>query len=343
MILDTFIMSENQNTKPGKTGILIVQLGTPDDATPAAVRRFLREFLSDKYVVDTNRVLWFFILNFIILRTRPKKSAKLYERLFERYGPVIRTYTTSLTEKIQNEFDRNQSPCIVRSGMRYGNPSLKKVLTDMIENQGCEEILVVPLFPQYSQATSATIYEAVMKQAVKSRFSPAIRFMSPFYNKRGYVESLSQMVNSALSQRLTPPEKIIFSYHGIPKRYVQKGDPYEKMCLETTELLKQRIDYPSYKILHTYQSRFGPEEWLTPATDQTLIDLAKNQITDVMILCPGFTMDCLETLDEIGVESRKIFVENGGQKLELLSCLNDSDLWAAELFKLIENDLQGWV
>lgn len=336
-------MFKNQNTKPGKTGVLLVQLGTPDDATPAAVRRYLREFLSDKYVVDTNRVLWFFVLNFIILTTRPKKSAKLYGRLFERYGPVLRTYTASLTEKIQNEFNKNDSPCIIRFGMRYGNPSLKKIITDMIENQGCEKILVVPLFPQYSQATNATIYEAVMKQAVKSRFSPAIRFMSPFYDKRGYVECFSNMINSALSTRPSPPEKIIFSYHGIPKRYVQKGDPYEKMCLETTELLKQKIDYPSYKILHTYQSRFGPEEWLTPATDETLMELAKNQITDVMVACPGFTMDCLETLDEIGVESRKLFVENGGQKLELLSCLNDSDSWATELFKLIENNSQGWV
>lgn len=326
-----------------KIGILLAQLGTPDEPTPQAVKKYLREFLWDRRVVDVNRIFWFFILHGIILNTRPQKSALLYQRLHENYGPVLLTYCQSLTQKISNHFAQKNEEVIVRFGMRYGNPSLKSVVQDMVKNQNCSQVLLVPLYPQYCAATTGSTYDALNQEFLKWRWVPSLRVLPPFYNQSGYIQSLVNLFNVALEKRTQPPERIILSYHGIPQRYVDKGDPYACMCMDTTDAIKASLNFPKDKILHTYQSRFGKELWLKPYTDETLQELAKSGVKDVMIACPSFTMDCLETLDEIGVESQRLFRKNGGERLELVSCLNDDGFWVKNFIQMIESNLQGWI
>lgn len=322
-----------------KTGILLVQLGTPDEPTPEAVRRYLKEFLWDPRVVDVNRVWWFFILNFIILNTRPEKSAALYEKVHTEYGPLLRIYSESLAKKIGQKFASENNNTVVCYGMRYGNPSLKSVLDKMIHDDHCDRLLIAPLFPQYCSATTGSIYEEVFRHLKKKRWIPTVQFLPPFYKKDSYIDSVAQLIKDALEKRDTKPERILLSYHGIPKRYVNNGDPYECMCLDTTDAIKAKLDFPADKILHTYQSRFGKEEWLRPYTDETIENLAREGIQDILVSCPAFTMDCLETIEEIGDENTKLFLRNGGQRLQLASCLNDHDFWIDGLFDLIKREL----
>lgn len=316
-----------------KTGVLLVQLGTPDAPTLPAVRRYLKEFLSDRHVIDFNPLVWRLILNLIILPVRSKKSAGLYKRLFTTYGPVLLNYTRSLASKLQTSLGDDN--IVVRFGMRYGHPSLKTALRQIVDNDHCDSLLIVPLFPQFSRTTTGSIADFVKDELARFERKPSVAVLPPFYNQQPYTRSVSRLINRSLEQRPSPPGRIILSYHGLPKRYVKKGDPYEGQCLKTTELIKKELDYPEENILHTYQSRFGPEAWLSPYTDETLVALAKSGIGDVLVACPSFTMDCLETLDEIGVENRKLFLENGGKRLELVSCLNDHDHWVKALAGMI--------
>lgn len=321
-----------------KTGILLVQLGTPDEPTPEAVRRYLKEFLWDPRIVDVNRLWWFFILNFIILNTRPEKTAALYERVHTEYGPLLRIYSKSLTRKIQEKFALEHQNTIVRYGMRYGNPSLKSVLDTMIHDDHCDRLLIVPLFPQYSSATTGSIYEAVFRHLQKKRWIPTVSFLAPFYQEDVYVNGVARLIKEALEKRDAPPERILLSYHGLPQRHVKNGDPYACMCLDTTDAIKLKLNFPADKILHTYQSRFGKEEWLKPYTDETIEKLAKEGIRDILVSCPAFTMDCLETIEEIGDHNTKLFLQNGGKRLQLVSCLNDHDFWVDGLFSIIDPD-----
>lgn len=318
-----------------KTGILLVQLGTPDEPTPVALRRYLKEFLWDPRVVDANRVWWFFILNFIILNTRPQKSAALYERVHTEYGPLLRIYSESLAKKIQEKFLAETQNTIVHYAMRYGNPSLKSVLDKMIHDDHCDHLLIVPLFPQYASATTGSIYEEVFRILKKKRWIPTLQFLAPFYKNEIYINCVARLIKEALQERDTPPERILLSYHGLPQRQVKNGDPYECMCLTTTDAIKTKLNFPAEQILHTYQSRFGKEEWLTPYTDETIQKLAQDGIQDILVCCPAFTMDCLETIEEIGDHNTKLFLQNGGQRLQLVSCLNDHDFWADGLLNLI--------
>lgn len=349
-------------------GVLLAQLGTPAVPTPAAVRSYLKEFLSDRRVVEINPVLWFFILNGIILNTRPKKSAALYQRMFENYGPVLQTYTRSLTAKIQGRFAAARSAAaptapsapasvapaasatpagavqiLVRSGMRYGTPALKTVLRELVEKDGCERILLVPLYPQYCASTSGSTYDAVFGELLKMRHIPSLRVMPPYHTTSAYLDSVAHLTNEVLLRRPRPPERVILSYHGIPQRYVAAGDPYAAHCEATTAGLKSRLNFPVERILHTYQSRFGKEPWLTPYTDETIKNLASAGVKDLLVACPGFTMDCLETIDEIGVENRHVFSGAGGERLQLVSCLNDHPVWVEALSGLIQNELKGWM
>lgn len=323
-----------------RVGIVLVQLGTPDEATPEAVRRYLREFLSDPHVVEANRVLWFFILNGIILTFRPKKSALLYERLFSTYGPVLKTYSTSLTKKMTPAL-KNAGVHSVSYAMRYGNPSLKTHLQEIARE--CTHLLVVPLFPQYSNSTTGSVQDLVQEELAKMRFKPTVRFMPPFYNTPEFIHGVARLMNEALQKRATPPDRILMSYHGIPKRYSDLGDPYGEMCKISTDLISLQLNYPKDKILHVYQSRFGKEPWLTPYLDETIEELAKSGVKDLVIASPAFTMDCLETLDEIGYETRKKFLALGGSRLELVSCLNDHDFWAESFSALLIKELGGWI
>lgn len=320
-----------------KTGILFVQLGTPDEATPQALKRYLKEFLSDPHVVETCPFMWWLILNGIILRTRPAKSAKLYERLFNNYGPILLTYTQSLIQKIQKEFD--DSNLCFDFAMRYGNPSMQSVIEKMVYKDKCERLFVVPLFPQYSNSTTGSVYDKVFDIIKTIRHKPQIEFLSPFYAHPLYIESLAKDINDKLKSEKTPPEKLILSYHGIPVRYVNRGDPYDDHCQRTTQRLIPQINFPKENIIHCYQSRFGKEPWLQPYTDQTVEQFGDEGIKNVLVACPAFTMDCLETLDEIGVENLEAFKEHGGERLELVSCLNDKDHWIKNFAQIIKDQL----
>lgn len=355
-------------SRSSRIGVLLAQLGTPAAPTPAAVKSYLKEFLSDRRVVEINPILWFFTLNGIILNTRPKKSAALYQRMFENYGPVLQTYTRSLTDKIQVRFATARSAAtptalsapasvapavsatptdgvqiLVRSGMRYGKPALKAVLRQLVEKDGCERILLVPLYPQYSASTSGSTYDAVFGELLKMRKIPTLRVMPPYHATAAYLDSVSHLTNEVLARRERLPERVILSYHGIPQRYVAAGDPYAAHCEATTTGLKSRLRFAPDKVLHTYQSRFGKEPWLTPYTDETIKNLAAEGVKDLLVACPGFTMDCLETIDEIGVENRHVFIGAGGERLQLVSCLNDHPVWVEGLSGLIENELKGWL
>lgn len=325
-----------------RIGVILVQLGTPDEATPQAVRTYLKEFLSDPHVIEINKWLWKLILNGIILRTRPKKSALLYQRLFQTYGPVLKIYSESLAKKIATDF-KEYSHITIDYGMRYGNPSLKAKIEQFVLHDKVTHLMIVPLFPQYSNATTGSVYDLAQEVLSRFRFKPALHLFEPFYCKAGYIASTAELINSCIDSRATPPEKLILSYHGLPQSYSDRGDPYHEMCLETTKLLSEVIHLPKENILHTYQSRFGNQKWLEPALDITITELAKLGTDDIIVACPAFSMDCLETLDEVGYEARKLFIENGGERFELVSCLNDTNNWATALSKMIFDELNSWL
>lgn len=319
-----------------KLAVLLVQLGTPDDPTPDAVERYLREFLSDPYVIKVNRWLWFIILNFMILPTRRHKSAALYERLFNTYGKVLLTYTKSLAEKTEHALlNETKSPIPVAFAMRYGSPSLKNVVSEIIATHNPDKIIVVPMFPQYSDTTTGSIKHEI--ELIKQELETTAVFdvVTDFHDETAYIESVAYLINAALACRDKPPQRLMLSYHGIPQSYVDDGDCYAEQCRKTTELIKSKINFPRDLVLHTYQSRFGKKKWLTPYTDEMVKLLADQGIDDIMVACPGFTCDCLETLDEIGFELKKTFIEAGGKNLELVSALNDHDEWAENLTQII--------
>lgn len=319
---------------PARVAVILVQLGSPENAKPESVKKFLREFLSDSDVIQMSRWLWLPILHGIILNTRPPKSALLYERFFGTYGRTLHAYTHSLAHKLENIFLRDHMPLEVVFAMRYGTPALKNVLQ---RHEG-KNLFIVPLFPQYSQTTTGS----VERLATRERANGSFKILKHFHNNAYFIESICRVLEISLQQRPSPPQRLVLSYHGLPRSYVQKGDPYHEQCLKTTELVSQKINFPKENILHAYQSRFGRQEWLKPYTDQVLIDLAKNGIQDVMIAFPGFTMDCLETLDEVGVTFKKIFSAHGAMRLELVSCLNDGDVWAENLAQMIKKKIREY-
>lgn len=312
--------------------ILLVQLGTPDEATPEAVRRYLKEFLGDPHVVDINRFLWFIILNCFILPFRPQKSAALYQRLFQEHGPILRTLTHSLSQKLQDKY-RSQGIDVIYA-MRYGTPSLSSRLKEL--SLQYQNILVVPLFPQYSNTTTGSIIDRVNEILPELSPKPHIDFIQSYSEEDIYLDCLAQSINQHLDKQKEQPERLLLSYHGIPERYVAQGDPYHLMCLETTERLRPRLNIEPQLVKHCYQSRFGKEPWLQPYTDEVITSLGQQGVKKIAAACPAFSMDCLETLDEIGVESAQVFKENGGESLELIPCLNDQEIWVDGLFTIIE-------
>lgn len=312
------------------TGILLTQLGTPKDASKTEVKNFLKEFLSDPHVIHVNRLLWWPLLHGIVLNTRPKRSAMVYARFFALYGRTLITYVQSLTKKLQAHFDPQNT--VIADAMRYGEPSLQQGLNKL---KSCDRILVVPLFPQFSHTTTGSIQDEIKKSCAAR--TATVQFLPPFFAHPLYIDSLFFTIEQALKERSQPPQLLLLSYHGIPQSYIREGDPYLDHCTKTTELVKQRIkDIP---ISQCFQSRFGKAKWLEPSTDETLQKLAHRGIRDVMVLCPSFTMDCLETLDEIGIEGVKLFKIWGGKYLQVLSCLNDNDNWARNLAHIIQEQL----
>ena len=325
-----------------KIGVLLVNLGTPDGTDYWSMRKYLKQFLMDRRVVDIFKPLWWLILNGPILTFRPSKSGKAYEKIWDKdnYGSPLRKHTVNQTKKLQELFKQDKQ-IIIEHAMRYGKPEIDKTLYKMKEN-GCTKIVLMPLYPQYAASTSATVKDEVFKWLLEQRWQPDIRTISPWFDDSNYIKALANTIKDNLKNK-TKPDMLLISFHGIPKRYFMAGDPYHCHCIKTARLLRQELKWPENKILVTFQSRFGPEPWLQPYTDKTIIDLAKNGLKNIAVVAPGFISDCLETLEELNVEARELFIENGGQNFEYIPCLNDNKHSIKLLNQIIKTNLLGWV
>lgn len=331
------------SAKLPKVGVLLVNLGTPDGTSYGPMRRYLAEFLSDRRVIEWSRLIWYPILYGIVLNTRPRRSGRLYDRIWnhENNKSPLRTYTRAQGEKLAKALS-DQPNVVVDWAMRYGQPSIESI-TDRLLQQGCERIVIFPLYPQYSATTTATVNDKFFEALMKKRFMPAIRTVPSYEAEPVYIDALARSVEKHLATLSFKPEVILTSYHGIPKSYSDKGDPYRQQCLETTRLLRERLGLGEDEMRATFQSRFGPEEWLQPYTDETVKELAKNGVKSVAVLNPGFVADCLETVDEIGNEAAEEFLENGGENFSHIPCLNDSEEGMKVIETLVRRELLGWV
>lgn len=327
----------------GKIGVLLVNLGTPDGTDKVSMRRYLKEFLSDRRVIETPRIIWWPVLNGIILNTRPKKSGALYASIWnnEKNESPLRTFTRSQGEKLALAFDDHEN-VVVDWAMRYGKPSIALRL-DWLKQQGCERILVFPLYPQYSATTTATVNDKAFDALKAMRWQPALRTVPPYFDHPAYIDALAVSIENHLASLDFELEKVIASFHGIPKSYFDKGDPYYCHCMKTSRLLNERLGWEEGRLMTTFQSRFGPQDWLQPYTDKTVERLASEGVKNIAIFNPGFVVDCLETLEEIAGEVADTFREHGGEKFTHIPCLNDSDEGMRVIEAVVRQELQGWV
>ena len=319
--------------KYGKTGVLIINLGTPDSTSWLDIRKYLREFLSDRRVIEVNPIIWQIILNLFILNFRPSKTAKAYKEIWmkdENISPLL-YYTKKQSEKISNSISKEN--IIIDFAMRYGNPSIKSKI-NKLQKIGCENLVILPLYPQYAAATTATVCDEVYRTLMKMRWQPSLKIIPHYESDSLYIDALVNSLNKKINEISWKPDLIIASYHGIPKKYFDKGDPYHCYCHKTTRLMKEK--YKSINIETTFQSRFGPQEWLTPYTDKTLESLPQKGVKNLLVICPGFASDCVETLEEINIQGRESFLSKGGENFDLIPCLND-DSDHIELFEKLVN------
>ena len=325
-------------------GVLLVNLGTPDAPDAPAIRRYLKEFLGDPRVIENNSLLWKAVLNGIILPLRSRRKAHDYQKIWNREAneSPIKTFTRSQAEKLAGTLEPLGHHVIVDWAMRYANPSIASRLEALIK-RGCDRILVMPLYPQYSAATTATVCDEVYRYVMKLRNQPALRILPPYYEDPYYIEVLASSLQAELKALTFQPDMILASYHGMPKQYVDKGDPYEAQCVRTTELLRAHLGFDDKKLMMTFQSRFGRAKWLEPFTIKSVKALAKKGVKNLVVLTPGFAADCLETLEEIAVENARVFKRNGGQNFALIPCLNDSEAGMLLIWQLAMRELKGWV
>ena len=324
-------------------GVLLVNLGTPDAADARGVRVYLKEFLSDPRVVENQGLVWKLILNGIILRRRPRIKALDYQKIWnkERDESPLKTITRAQAEKLARGV-AGHDHVEVDWAMRYGNPSIKAGIASLVK-RGCERILVVPLYPQYSAATSATVCDEVFRVLASMRAQPTLRVTPPYYDTPDYIEAIGGSIESHLATLSFKPELIVASFHGMPKEYVDKGDPYQAQCIATVDALRARLGLDASKLLLTFQSRFGNAEWLQPYTDKTIEQLAKDGVRRIAVVMPGFAADCLETLEEIAQENAEIFRHHGGEAFSAIPCLNDSEAGVNVIRELVLRELQGWI
>ncbi|MDB5890977.1 MAG: Ferrochelatase [Polaromonas sp.] len=322
------------------TAVLLCNLGTPDAPTPAAVRRYLAEFLSDHRVVEIPRAVWWLILHGIILRVRPKKSAAKYASIWTAEGSPLKVWTEKQALMLRGYLAVRGQPADVRYAMRYGNPSIASQL-DQLKAEGVTRVLIMPAYPQYSATTTASVFDAVYIWASKVRHLPELRFVNHYHDEAGYINALADRVK-AHWQANGRAEQLIMSFHGVPERTLKLGDPYHCECHKTARLLAVHLGLKPGQYQVTFQSRFGKAKWLEPYTEPTLIKLASTGVKSVDVMCPGFTGDCLETLEEINMEARHAFMEAGGKSYNYIACLNDSPVWLAALADLTINHLSGW-
>jgi len=327
---------------PAMTGILLTNLGSPDAPTPAALRRYLKEFLWDSRVVELPRLLWWLILHGVILNVRPRRSAAAYARIWTDKGSPLIYTTMQQGEALQQSLrQRFGDTVLVEIGMRYGNPSIRSAL-DALREKGCDRLLILPLYPQYSATTTASTLDAVFDVLESWRRLPELRTVNGYHDHSAYIGALAASVRDYW-QAHGEPERLIVSFHGIPKRYFEAGDPYPCLCRKTARLLGEALRLDEERMLVTFQSRFGREEWVQPYTDATLRALAADGITSVDVICPGFAADCLETLEEIAMENRDIFVGAGGRQFRYIPALNASPEHIGALADITAGHLGGWL
>ena len=330
-------------TRPERVGVLLVNLGTPDSADARGVRVYLKEFLSDPRVIEDQGLIWKLLLNGVILRIRPGRKARDYQKIWntEKNESPLKTITRAQSEKLAEAIS-DHDHVVVDWAMRYGNPSIRSGI-DALTAQGCDRLLVVPLYPQYSAATSATVCDEVFRVLSEMRLQPTLRVSPPYYDDPDYIEALAVSINAHLKTLPFQPELIVASFHGMPQKYVDKGDPYQAQCIATTDALRKRLGLEASKLILTFQSRFGFDQWLQPYTDKTIEKLAKDGVRRVAVVMPGFSADCLETLEEIAQENAEIFKHNGGEQFAFIPCLNDSDPGMDVIRQLVLRELQGWI
>ena len=328
-------MNENHpKINYGKTGVLLINLGTPDSTSWWDIRKYLKEFLSDRRVIEVNPIIWQIILNCFILTFRPSKTAKAYKEIWmknENMSP-LRYYTMMQTQKLSEKLKMNN--IIVDFAMRYGSPSINGKIKELKE-KGCENLIILPLYPQYASPTTATVCDEVFRSLMKLRWQPSLQIISHYEGNPLYIDAIVNSIKKKISEINWKPDLIIASYHGIPKKYFNKGDPYHCYCMKTTRLLKEKFN--SIEIMTTFQSRFGPQEWLTPYTDKTLEEIPKQGKKNILVICPGFASDCVETLEEIAIQGKESFIDAGGENFDLIPCLNDNEDHINLLKNLVEN------
>ena len=337
--------TDHPPVKSGRIGVLLMNLGTPEATDYWSMRRYLKEFLSDRRVIETSRLTWWPVLNLIILSKRPGPKGRDYASIWNKdlnEGP-LKTITRSQTEQLAAHLKETAGGRItVDWAMRYGNPPIRSAIESLL-GQGCDRILLVPLYPQYAAATTATACDHAFRALMDMRWQPTIRVAPPYHDDPGYIEAIVSAMKRDVAALAFEPEVILVSFHGVPKSYLLKGDPYHCHCVKTWRLMRDAFGWPEDRFRMSFQSRFGKEEWLRPYTDETVKGLGIGGIKRMAIVAPGFSADCLETLEELNVENRHIFTEHGGQDFAYLPCLNDSEGGMRVIRHMVERELQGWI
>ena len=327
---------------PETFGILLVNLGTPDSPSKRDVRRYLKEFLWDRRVVKMPRPIWWAILNLYILQTRPQRSAEAYKKVWTEQGSPLLHISKLQRDALQTELHQRMPSAVkVVLAMRYGNPGIAHGM-NQLKKANVRKVLVLPLYPQYSATTTASTFDAIAKALIKWNALPEFRFINNYHDSPHYIQALTTTVNNFWS-RVGVPEKLIMSFHGLPKVYLNQGDPYFCQCHKTARLLAKSLKLPDDRWEMTFQSRLGPKKWLQPYTDKKLIELAKQGTKNVQVICPGFSADCLETLEEIAIENRDFFMAAGGEQYDYIPCLNDQSVHINALADIIDSHVKGWI
>jgi ferrochelatase len=328
-------------TGPGRIGVLLLNLGTPDATSYWPMRRYLKEFLSDRRVIEVPRLKWWPILNLIILTFRPGRKGKDYAKIWnrERNESPLKTITRSQSEKLAAALG---SEAVVDWAMRYGNPATADAIAGL-QAQGCDKLLLVPLYPQYAAATSASACDQAFRALMQLRWQPAVRVVPPYYAEPAYIEALAQSLRQAMARLEREPEAVVISFHGMPQRNVDLGDPYYQHCQATSNLLRAHLGWPPANWHTTFQSRFGREQWIEPATIESIERLAKGGVRRLLVMAPGFAADCLETLEELDMENRAVFLANGGESFAYVPCLNDGEPGMAAIETIVRRELSGWI
>ena len=339
---------DHPQARYGRVGVLLINLGTPDATDYRSMRRYLKEFLSDRRVVELNRLAWWPLLNLVILTNRPKASGAAYDEIWntELDESPLRTITRSTCEKLVERLKQRHPVLLVDWAMRYGNPSIAERL-ESLKSQGADRILLMPLYPQYAGATTATVIDKAFDALKSMRWQPAMRTLPPYHDDPAYIEAVAARIGETVADLDWQPQALLASFHGLPQAYFDAGDPYYCHCMKTTRLLREALagtlGWPAERVHVSFQSRMGRKEWLRPYTDEEITRLARGGVKRLLAVTPGFAADCLETLEEIGMRAARDFSKAGGEKFALVPCLNDSPAGIDLYSRLAENELQGWI